>query len=79
MVLISSTFLRATAYVDQILRRTRTGDLPVQAPTAFEMVGNAKTARVLDLFLPASSPALTRSLSRVAATGLEPVTLSFEG
>jgi putative ABC transport system substrate-binding protein len=47
-------FLRATAYVDRILRGARPGDLPVQAPTAFEMVVNAKTARDLDLVLPAS-------------------------
>ena len=45
-------FRRAAGYVDQILRRTKPADLPVQAPTKFVMVINLKTAKTLGLTIP---------------------------
>jgi putative tryptophan/tyrosine transport system substrate-binding protein len=45
-------FRRAASYVDRILRGTRVTELPVQAPTKFEMVLNLKTAKMLGIQIP---------------------------
>jgi putative ABC transport system substrate-binding protein len=61
----SDVFRRAAEYVSRILRGAKPADLPVQAPTKFELVINLGAAKALGLVMPRALLAKRRSGNRV--------------
>jgi len=51
---VADSYRRAAAYVDRILKGEKPADLPVRTPTKYELVVNLKTAKALELSVPAS-------------------------
>ena len=47
-------FRQSARYVDKVLKGVKPGDLPVEQPRRIQLIINLKTAKALDLTIPAS-------------------------
>jgi len=47
-------YRRAAGYIAKVLRGTKASDLPIEQPIKFEFAVNLKTAKTLDLVIPAT-------------------------
>jgi len=60
---LSDLYRRSAGYVDRILKGAAPGELPIQAPTGFELVLNLKTAKAMGLEVPRQFLLRTNELS----------------
>jgi putative tryptophan/tyrosine transport system substrate-binding protein len=51
---LPDVYRRSADYIDRVLKGAKPGDLPVQQPTKFELIINLKTAKMLEIDIPAA-------------------------
>ena len=52
---LEAVFRRLASHVDQILKGSKPGDIPIEQPTTFELVVNLKAARTAGIAVPAET------------------------